>query len=160
MHTPGRPHRPSASSAYIGLVEETGSLFALSPAHFPLVVFGSKERELLPASAHQGRTIGESHDTDDEKDEFQFCLRNRYTPRCLVGVRKLSDGEADPTVGPWTPLIDAPKTHAPALQQPMDNGAAVPHGEGPPPARRTRGRVLEHRRRRQREWHWDRAGCW
>ena len=73
-----------------------------------------------------GHTIGESHDTDDEEDEFQFCLRNRYTPRCLVGVHKLSDGEADPQVGRWNRLLDAPKTHAPAVQQPMDNGAAVP----------------------------------
>ena len=74
----------------------------------------------------QRHTISESHDTDDEADEFQFCLRNRYTPRCLVGVHKLSEGEADPQVGRWNRLLDTPKTHVPAVQQPMDNGAAVP----------------------------------
>lgn len=51
---PGPSTLPSAGSAYIGLVEETDSLFVLSPARFPRVVFGSKERRALPPSVRQG----------------------------------------------------------------------------------------------------------
>lgn len=113
---------PHAGSAYIGLVEETGSLFALSPSRFPLVVFGSKDRHGLPSRARQGQTIGSSSGTDDSDQEFQNCLRNPHTPRCLVGVHKLMDGEADAEVGRWKRLIDPPKADGPAMQQPMDNG--------------------------------------
>jgi serine/threonine-protein kinase/endoribonuclease IRE1 len=39
-HATSMDQLPHLQSAYIGLVEETGSLFAMSPDRFPLVVFG------------------------------------------------------------------------------------------------------------------------
>ncbi|KIK68343.1 hypothetical protein GYMLUDRAFT_237414 [Collybiopsis luxurians FD-317 M1] len=35
---------PNSDSAYVGLVEETGSLFAMSPKRFPFFAFGGSER--------------------------------------------------------------------------------------------------------------------
>ncbi|TFY78428.1 hypothetical protein EWM64_g5582 [Hericium alpestre] len=53
------PHTQNADSAYVGLVEETGSLFAMSPDHFPLVIFGGGEdrtRKTIDPPLGSGRT--------------------------------------------------------------------------------------------------------
>ncbi|KAF9078582.1 hypothetical protein BDP27DRAFT_1378973 [Rhodocollybia butyracea] len=43
VNSPGsKPLLPNSDSAYIGLVEETGSLFAMSPNRFPFVAFGGR----------------------------------------------------------------------------------------------------------------------
>ncbi|KAK7433984.1 bifunctional endoribonuclease/protein kinase ire1 [Stygiomarasmius scandens] len=42
-HTNPNPNLPNADAAYVGIVEETGSLFAMSPARFPFVAFGGYE---------------------------------------------------------------------------------------------------------------------
>ena len=44
--------------AYVGLLEESGSLFAMSPERYPLVLFGSSERETERQNDGSG---GESH---------------------------------------------------------------------------------------------------
>ncbi|KAJ7805578.1 hypothetical protein B0H14DRAFT_3153366 [Mycena olivaceomarginata] len=78
---------PYFLSAYIGLVEETGSLFAMSPERFPLVAFtaGRKRRE----NAMKRR----DHGSGDDK-----CLdrSSLYTDRrCLVGMHPLEGGDGD-----------------------------------------------------------------
>ncbi|KAJ7809420.1 hypothetical protein B0H14DRAFT_3759881 [Mycena olivaceomarginata] len=78
---------PHLESAYIGLVEETGSLFAMSADRFPLVAFtgGRKRRE----NAMKLRNNGSG---DDE------CLgrSSLYTDRrCLVGMHPLEGGDGD-----------------------------------------------------------------
>ena len=39
---------PNRDSAYVGLVEETGSLFAMTPRLFPLVVFADDVHDVCP----------------------------------------------------------------------------------------------------------------
>ncbi|KAJ7031663.1 hypothetical protein C8F04DRAFT_1235902 [Mycena alexandri] len=111
---------PHLDSAYIGMVEETGSLFAMSPDRFPLVVFGggggSKPKmktigsgpkgedptvELPPeidavtaARKEREKAMKErDYGSDDDK-----CLdrTSLYTDRrCLVGIRPLEGGDGD-----------------------------------------------------------------
>ncbi|KIJ96871.1 hypothetical protein K443DRAFT_106542 [Laccaria amethystina LaAM-08-1] len=113
---------PNLDSAYVGMVEETGSLFAMSPDHYPLVVFGGPERynqgRLLDAP---GRQLEDRDDDDDEGEEGrsptavdeitrlrkqrqrmderkrEACVGDSYSRlrdrRCLVGVRRLEDGD-------------------------------------------------------------------
>ena len=46
------PVLPNFGSAYVGLLEESGSLFAMSPERYPLVLFGGSERK-------SGRFVGQ-----------------------------------------------------------------------------------------------------
>ncbi|KAF9011861.1 hypothetical protein BDQ17DRAFT_1405458 [Cyathus striatus] len=75
-------------SAYVGLVEETGSLFAMSPERYPLVVFGSGERradvqdtphKLLEGPLGKGKVVivDPSADVDDEPLEVDEITRIR-----------------------------------------------------------------------------------
>ncbi|KAJ7809377.1 hypothetical protein B0H14DRAFT_3759782 [Mycena olivaceomarginata] len=78
---------PHLESAYVGLVEESGSLFAMSPDRFPLVAFtaGHKRRE----NAMEPR----NHGSGDDR-----CLNraSSYTDRrCLVGMHPLEGGDGD-----------------------------------------------------------------
>ncbi|KAF9483305.1 hypothetical protein BDN70DRAFT_891865 [Pholiota conissans] len=135
---------PHLGSAYVGVVEETGSLFALSPDRFPLVVFGSGERHGIahsqgsgktldpPKRAQKGRSGSEVDDIPTEDDggdvddyQFQQCVRNPHAPRCLVGVRPLAK-DTPQAVGRFKLLIDAPKgpTATVGAQQPMDTTIA------------------------------------
>lgn len=52
-----RDELPNLKSAYVGLVEETGSLYAMSPDRFPLVIFGDAN-----ADADDHNTLGRSID--------------------------------------------------------------------------------------------------
>ncbi|KAG5644674.1 hypothetical protein DXG03_007973 [Asterophora parasitica] len=114
---------PNRESAYVGMVQETGSLFAMSPARFPLVAFGGAERYprryLIDASKPE--------DDDDGKDDLPLSVdaitkarqwgreRNQdecrghalYTNRrCLVGVRPLEEGDGHE--GRLKRLLDGP----------------------------------------------------
>jgi serine/threonine-protein kinase/endoribonuclease IRE1 len=85
-------------SAYVGLVEESGSLFAMSPDRFPLVAFtgGRKRRE----NAMKLRSYGSG---DDE------CLgrASSYTDRrCLVGMHPLEGGDGDSPENRLKRLVD------------------------------------------------------
>jgi serine/threonine-protein kinase/endoribonuclease IRE1 len=97
---------PNLDSAYVGIVKETGSLFAMTPARYPLVAFGGAERYV------KGRLIDPPTEDDDLPTEVDAVTRARkykermeawerdrckgeYSNdrRCLVGVRKLEDGD-------------------------------------------------------------------
>jgi serine/threonine-protein kinase/endoribonuclease IRE1 len=72
---------------YIGLVEETGSLFAMSPDRFPLVAFTAERQRR--EYALKPRNHGSEDDT---------CLgrSSLYTDRrCFVGMRPLEGGDRD-----------------------------------------------------------------
>ncbi|KAF8236183.1 kinase-like protein [Tricholoma matsutake] len=96
-------HFPNLEAAYVGMVPETDSLFAMSPSRFPLVAFsGGTERYgngLIDASEPaigelpsevdaitQARKYREKLGRCDEKDLFS-------DRRCLVGVRPVDDGD-------------------------------------------------------------------
>lgn len=97
---------PNLEAAYIGLVEETGSLFAMSPDRYPLVVFG--DTNLVGESVRgRRRTIGAPpgsiFDTDRDfpadldsihremkrKKLKKLCENGSKDMRCLTGVRRL-----------------------------------------------------------------------
>lgn len=77
---------------------------------FRFVILGSKENQALSNGVRQQQTIAESHDPDDEVDEFQSACATGTRPRCIVGVHKLSAGEAVPQIGRWNRLLDTPRS--------------------------------------------------
>ncbi|KAJ6591077.1 hypothetical protein DFH09DRAFT_192933 [Mycena vulgaris] len=120
---------PHLESAYIGMVEETGSLFAMSPDRFPLVVFsdGRKNRgKLIDAPSGkeeaQGELAGELDAITEARKKREKAMRERdysseddrcldrtslYTDRrCLVGIRPLEGGDGDGPENRMKRLID------------------------------------------------------
>jgi serine/threonine-protein kinase/endoribonuclease IRE1 len=100
---PGRmDHLPNIDSAYIGLVQETGSLFAMSPDRFPLVVFSDTDSDSADSdgeTAHPGLIDASSelegdlpYDPDDRTRTFRALCRNGSPNRtCLTGMRRLAE---------------------------------------------------------------------
>ncbi|KAL1740415.1 hypothetical protein HDZ31DRAFT_67962 [Schizophyllum fasciatum] len=107
-------HLPNDGSAYVGMVEQTGSLFAMSPARYPLVAFGNADRPSLPLLDGPGRPTHTADDDDpsSESDERtrqrDAALQRLMSPsrcddatyaagdrRCLVGMRRLAGGDAE-----------------------------------------------------------------
>ncbi|PPQ92502.1 hypothetical protein CVT25_010335 [Psilocybe cyanescens] len=131
------------ASAYVGMVEETGSLFVMSAERYPLVVFAGGDRPGLSAGDYgmqggsHGRTrykaidppnanpADEVHVGAESEVDRDYCVENAYDLRCLIGVRtmELGDGVEDR----MKRLIDGPKTQAPAEQQPMGGAGADQH---------------------------------
>ncbi|EJF56482.1 hypothetical protein DICSQDRAFT_113101 [Dichomitus squalens LYAD-421 SS1] len=99
---------PNLDRAYVGIVEESGSLFAMSPDRFPLVVFGdsSADRNWRSIDPPPGASF------DEEADDFpvdvdsakrvarnrklrEMCRNGATDVRCLTGVRPLgSDSQS------------------------------------------------------------------
>lgn len=80
-----------ARSVFVGMVEETGSLFAMSPDTFPLVVFGGAQGSQPESSDHVSRIdAGPSVDAVTEARRLRNMCRNGSPDRrCLTGVRDL-----------------------------------------------------------------------
>lgn len=119
---------PNHKAAYVGLVQETGSLFAMSPERFPLVAFGGSERRkpqhpLIDATELELDNLPAEVDAITRARKFKERAEARkedscegaamYTDRrCLVGVRPLEEGDGEegrlkrlldgPTGLPWT----------------------------------------------------------
>ncbi|KAA1471953.1 kinase-like protein [Dentipellis sp. KUC8613] len=82
--------RPNPESAYVGLVEETGSLFAMSPDHFPLVVFGGGEnRHRKAIDPPPGAVEGAASTPGKYFDLDKACREGSRDRRCSVGIRDL-----------------------------------------------------------------------
>ncbi|KAL6309426.1 hypothetical protein BKA93DRAFT_821733 [Sparassis latifolia] len=87
---------PNLDSAYIGLVEETDSLFAMSPDRYPLVVFGDVGQTLDPPP---GLDFDPARDLPSDVDSVKHMVKHRKlrelcrvdstNRRCLTGVRRL-----------------------------------------------------------------------
>ncbi|KAI0058346.1 kinase-like protein [Artomyces pyxidatus] len=83
-----RQHRFNPEIAYVGLVRETGSLYALSPDHFPLVVFGGPDTEPgLGIDPPPG--VMDPHETSSQTDMRSLCRSGSSDRRCSTGVRQL-----------------------------------------------------------------------
>jgi serine/threonine-protein kinase/endoribonuclease IRE1 len=93
---------PNIDSAYVGLVKETGSLFAMTPDHFPLVMFGDTNSDHEDTRLIGGPSVGRSPETDrytyedlnsnpQTKRPGRICGNGSPDRRCLTGVRRLGD---------------------------------------------------------------------
>lgn len=87
-------HRPD--TAYVGLVQETGSLFMMSNAHYPLVVFGDTEYSPNTRFLDSGPSSDPRKDFPDKVDSVtkrrklvELCLESPFDTRCLIGKRRL-----------------------------------------------------------------------
>ncbi|KAK7053035.1 bifunctional endoribonuclease/protein kinase ire1 [Paramarasmius palmivorus] len=71
-HPPLSNILPNADSAYVGIVEETGSLFAMSPDMYPFVAFGGNWAS--SGDAPRNRLIDPAprrgYDNEDDEDDF------------------------------------------------------------------------------------------
>jgi serine/threonine-protein kinase/endoribonuclease IRE1 len=139
-------------SAYVGLLEETGSLFVMSPERYPLVVFGT-------GAGGKGITKRVSGEDDDEKmldapggggdgdDEEQHpspdtansidsnlnaCLNSHtHSARCLIGIRRIEEEGGYASEGRLKRLLDGPKAQGMIVEQGQGLDAGeYGHGEG------------------------------
>ncbi|KAJ7638294.1 hypothetical protein FB45DRAFT_902455 [Roridomyces roridus] len=100
---------PHLGSAYIGLVEETGSLFAMSPDRYPLLAFGGEKKRRpgliegsdpneLPAQIDAVTEARKERERMRDYGSGDICVdrTSLYTDRrCLVGIRPLESGDGD-----------------------------------------------------------------
>lgn len=112
------------SSAFVRMVEESKSLYVMSPDEFPLVAIGKSSEANHPSSPPSGEPYSGQKDL-----EIPRCRANPYDPMCLVGEHRLEDSN-----GPeWRMkrLLDGPKTTSqPPLGTPGvaygDDGVIIP----------------------------------
>lgn len=98
---------PNFKSAYVGIVEETGSLFAMSPDRFPLVVFSDANtadeygvgRSIDPPPGSRWDFDPELNLPVDVDSVFrraklrQLCRSGSRDKRCYVGVKELESSQ-------------------------------------------------------------------
>ncbi|KAK0484521.1 hypothetical protein IW261DRAFT_1667840 [Armillaria novae-zelandiae] len=121
-----KAHLPNYPNAYVGIVEETGSLFAMNPLSYPLVAFGGIRGTSIPE--RPGRYIDSVPMTSEvdeitrmrkqmEKEQERARLLNKdgcdmespdtvFDRRCLIGVRKLEGGAGDGAESRLKRLLD------------------------------------------------------
>ncbi|KAJ7291175.1 hypothetical protein C8J57DRAFT_1586785 [Mycena rebaudengoi] len=129
-HATSTDQLPHLESAYVGMVEETGSLFAMSPQQFPMVAFGGERKGVkMIGGASSGKTPielpGEVDAITRARKEREAALQQRhygydddrcqgttslYTDRrCLIGIRKLEGGDGDGPEMRMRRLIEGPE---------------------------------------------------
>ncbi|KAF9467138.1 hypothetical protein BDZ94DRAFT_1287849 [Collybia nuda] len=143
---------PNLNSAYVGIVKETGSLFAMTPGRYPLVAFGGAERH---SRSHLIDAPTEDNDLPVEVDDItrarkykermeawerERCQGDTTDRRCLVGIRKLedSDGPASrmkrlldgPIDGRFPALLPGRTNAQPVEGAPNNETIPVPTGIG------------------------------
>lgn len=116
---------PNLDSAYVGVLEETGSLYAMSSDRFPLVAFGDANPNSmhplidpppdtpLPTGAIPKPSVDE---ITKARKLRELCEKGSFDPRCLTGIRKLESSSRSRL----SRLLDA----APAAQAPQSTTTA------------------------------------
>ena len=104
---------PDSASAYVGLVQETGSLFAMSAEQFPLVAFTDSNENAPALSSDKG--VG----ADGVKET---CRNGASDKECLTGNRQLEESSR-----PWRNLLDGVPSVALSPNAGVDAGM---HGLG------------------------------
>ncbi|TFY57369.1 hypothetical protein EVJ58_g7053, partial [Rhodofomes roseus] len=112
-------------AAFVGIVEETGSLYAMGPDTFPLVIFGDagvgRFLDAAPRDTHFDDEFGRDGDLPGDLDSVtrrakerrlqKMCREGSNDLRCLTGVRRLEAG----TQSRFSRLLDA----APVVPSPL-----------------------------------------
>jgi serine/threonine-protein kinase/endoribonuclease IRE1 len=105
---------PNFASAYVGLVQATGSLFAMGAEQFPLVAF-TDSNENVPALSSDNGALG---------DSTRKTCRNGASDRvCLTGNRLLEESS-----WPWRNLLDG----VPSVAPPPNAGVGIGIGISEP----------------------------
>jgi len=135
---------PNMDSAHVGIVTETGSLFAMSQDRFPLVAFRDSSKD------HRGRLIEGSHTSQAVHLDDAIPVRNPKIGslncrtdvisdrRCLLGVRKIEEGEWPLKrlieAGRGVPMVEAPvpMTSGPIREDIRRNAGGRITDEAPP----------------------------
>ncbi|KAI0672326.1 hypothetical protein C8Q78DRAFT_1026414 [Trametes maxima] len=141
---------PNLDAAYVGLVEESGSLFAMSPDRFPLVVFGDasvdtpRSRRMLdpPPGTVSEPTYDSDKDFPPELDRVrriakerkmrEACKNGSIDMHCLTGVRKLgsdSQSRISRLLDSAPPVPPPPRynNNVPDVPQPRDTPSTGSH---------------------------------
>lgn len=120
---------PNLDSAYVGILEETGSLFAMSSDRFPLVAFGGADTNSMhplidPPPGTPLLTGGIPKSSVDEITKArklrELCDKGAFDPRCLIGIRKLESSSRSrlSRLLDAAPVVRAPRSTANALPTP------------------------------------------
>jgi serine/threonine-protein kinase/endoribonuclease IRE1 len=95
---PGRiDHLPNLDAAFVGLVEETGSLYTMTPDHFPLVIFGDTPSDQEGARLIEGPPGADTDNESPSDARIQTpsapvtCHNGSPHRQCLTGVRRLGE---------------------------------------------------------------------
>jgi len=146
---------PNLDSVYVGVLEETGSLFAMSSDRFPLVAFGDANPNSMhplidppPGTPLPTGAIPKSsvYEITKARKLRELCDKGAFDPRCLTGIRKLESSsrsrlsrllDAAP-VANQAPQSTANAFPTPSsVEGPGDNRSLVnilspwPHGQAP-----------------------------
>ena len=145
---------PNLDSAYVGILEETGSLFVMSSDRFPLVAFGdANPSSMYPlidppsgTSLPTGAILKPGVDEITKARKLrELCDKGVFDPRCLTGIRKLESSsrsrlsrllDAAPVAQTPQPATKTYPTPS-GIEGPGDNRSLVnvrppwPHGQAP-----------------------------
>ena len=102
-------------TAYVGLVEETGSLFVMGNDHFPLIAFGDTEYNINsraidpPPSANPRTDLPDRLDAVTKRRKLrELCAESPFDTRCLTGKRPLDSSSLNSRQLPGVPSVELP----------------------------------------------------
>ena len=102
-------------TAYVGLVEETGSLFVMSNDRFPLIAFGDTEYSINSHAIDPPPSAIPRTDLLDRVDEItkrrklrELCAESPFNTQCLTGKRPLDASSLNSRQLPGVPSVELP----------------------------------------------------
>lgn len=120
-------------TAYVGLVEETGSLFVMGNDHFPLIAFGDTEYSVNSRAIDPPPSAIPNTDLPDRVDAItklrklrELCAESPYDTRCLTGKRPLDLSCLDSRQLPGVPSAELPPDIDLARNNDIDPGESLP----------------------------------
>lgn len=121
---------PNIQSAYVGMVEQTGSLFAMSPSRFPLVAFGDASRPSIDPNPNPSAGSGDVDEITRTRKRDQELARQAsrcmdpavLDLKCLVGLRPLAGRDDEDTQSQLKLWLDGPSSQS---RLPIQSGPAI-----------------------------------
>ncbi|KAH0831148.1 hypothetical protein J3R83DRAFT_13720 [Lanmaoa asiatica] len=120
-------------TAYVGLVEETSSLFVMGNDHFPLIAFGDTEyninsRAIDPPPSTIPRTdLPDRVDTITKRRKLrELCAESPFDTRCLTGKRPLDASSLNSRQLPGVPSVELPPEIDSARNNVIDSAESLP----------------------------------